>query len=51
MAYALFGSEIKPIIISYPNGANAIRPYKNAIAVKFNNADHCRIRGRMPLLQ
>ena len=31
MAYALFGSEMKPNIIGYPNMANAIRPYKNGI--------------------
>ncbi len=33
MAYALFGSEMKPNIIGYPNRANAIRPYKNGISI------------------
>jgi hypothetical protein len=28
MAYALFGSAIKLIIIGYPSRANAIRPYE-----------------------
>ena len=31
MVYALFGPEMKPNIIGYPNRANAIRPYKNGI--------------------
>ena len=32
MEYALSGSEINPIIIGYPNGTNAIRPYKNGMS-------------------
>jgi len=32
MAYALFGSEMKLIIVGYPNRANAIRPYKNGMS-------------------
>ena len=36
MAYALFGSGIKLIIIGYSNRANAIRPYKKRYINNFH---------------